>query len=847
MTRLGISAFAVCAVLASPAWAEPLRSYDIAAQDLAPALEAFAATSGREVVANSDILVGKRSSAVRGSLSAEAAVERLLVQTGLRWRVVDGAFVIRPAGAAPFPETETVGDPGIVVTGTRIRGAAIASPKVTVDLETVRDQGLATTTEAAQSIPQNFGGGQNPGVGFAVPAASGVNVGGGTSLNLRGLGSDATLTLLNGHRLAYSASRQSIDLSAIPVGIVERIEVVADGASAIYGSDAVAGVANIILRRDMQGLVTTARLGGSTDGGNDQQTYSASAGLRWGGGGGIVAYEYGSNTPVVGRQRDYTATVARGLDLLPETRRHNAALSVHQDLGWLTASLDALYNNRRSLQIYAANATGNRALLRVELPSRTESFLIAPTLRAELGGGWRAELTGGYGEDKVRYQSNVFSGGVQTSALVGCYCNDLKTVELSGDGPLFELPAGPVRLAAGVGHRDVGFVSFRGVGSPQNIAERQSSAYAFGEASVPLLARRDGAVAVRATGALRYERYADIVDVVTPKLGLVVSPIPDFDLKASWGKSFRAPTFLQRYSALVAVLQPAASFGGSGLPAGSAVLGLTGGREDLKPERARSWSVTADIHPRALDGARLELSYFDIRYTDRIVAPVVFSRQALTNPIYADQVTRSPSAALLTQVLANAAQFFNVTGATYDPAKVVAIVDNTNVNAASQHIHGIDGALTISRAVGDGPARITATLNASYLESSQKLTSVQPVTQLAGLVFNPPHFRARGVLGWSEGPFALTGAVNRIGGVTDPRFATPIKVRGMTTYDLTARIRSTQTSGLLAGIELVLTGQNLFNQTPGRIAQTVTYDHPYDSANYSPVGRFVSVSLSKKW
>ena len=847
MAKFGPGIAAIGIVWAAPVLAAPAQNYDIPAQDLAVALETFAASSGREVVAPSGVIAGKRGNAVRGSFSADEALARLIAGSGLRYAIVDGAFVIRSSDAARAPDAADDEAGGIVVTGTRIRGAAIASPKVTVELDVVRDQGLASTTEAAQSIPQNFGGGQNPGVGFAVPAASGVNVGGGTSLNLRGLGSDATLTLLNSRRLAYSASRQSIDLSAIPAGIVERIEVVADGASAIYGSDAVAGVANIILRRDMQGLVTTARLGGSTDGGNDQQTYSATAGLRWDGGGGIVAYEYGSNGPIVGRQRDYTARVARGLDLLPETSRHNAALSVHQDFGWLSASVDALYNNRRSLQLYAPNASGNRALSRVELPSRTESFLIAPALRAELGGGWRAELSGGYGEDKVRYQSNVFSGTTQTSALDGCYCNDLKSVELSGDGPLFELPAGPLRLALGVGYRDVGFISFRGVGSPQNIAERQRSAYSFGEASLPLLARSDGAPALRATGALRYERYADIQGVVTPKVGLVASPSPDFDLKASWGKSFRAPTFLQRYSAVIAVLQPAASFGGTGLPVGSTVLGLTGGREDLKPERARTWSVTADLHPRFIDGARLELSYFDIRYTNRIVSPVVFGRQALTNPIYADQVTRTPSAALLAQVLANAAQFFNIVGVPYDPAKVAAIVDNTNVNAASQHIHGIDGAFSYARDVGSGAGRISVTLNASYLDSSQKLTSAQPVTQLAGQVFNPPHFRARGVLGWNDGPFALTGAVTRIGGVVDPRFATPVKVRGMSTFDLTARIRSSETTGLLAGIELVLSGQNLFNEKPGRIAQTLSYDHPYDSANYSPVGRFVAVSLRKSW
>ena len=137
----------------------------------------------------------------------------------------------------------------IVVTGSRLRGAAIASPVVRIGQEDIRDSGQAGLGDVVRRIPQSFGGGQNPGIGMNVPDASGVDVGGGSSINLRGLGSDATLTLLNGRRLAYTAVRQSVDVSGIPVSAVDRIEVVPDGASAIYGSDAVAGVANIILRR----------------------------------------------------------------------------------------------------------------------------------------------------------------------------------------------------------------------------------------------------------------------------------------------------------------------------------------------------------------------------------------------------------------------------------------------------------------------------------------------------------------------------------------------------------------------------------------------------------------------
>ena len=846
MARIGYGLAAGWLVCATPVLAAQSHSYSIAAQDLGSALEAFAAASGREVLAASDLIAGKRSSEVRGVLTPEEAIARLLAGTGLRYGVVDGAFIVR-AAVEPLSSAPEV-NPAIVVTGTRIRGTAIASPRIVLRSDGLKEQGLATLTDAARTIPQNFGGGQNPTVGINVPAASGVNVGSGSSLNLRGLGSDATLTLLNGRRLSYSGSRQSVDLSSIPTGIVERIEIVADGASAIYGSDAVAGVANIILRRDAEGLVTTGLIGGSTDGGNDQRIFGATAGARWDGGGGILSYEYGSNAPIVGSQRSYTATsAARGLDLLPEIERHNAAASAHHRMGPVTVSLDALYNNRRSLTQYAANPTGDRGGLRMQVSTRNESFLFAPNLEMELGGGWRAALSASYAKDTGRYSSYVFNGDTLVSPFDGCYCNTFWSVEASADGPLVELPAGTARLALGGGARDVGFVSLRGQNSPQNIDEHQRSTYAFSEANVPLLARRDGAALVQASAALRFERYPDLADVATPKLGLVVSPTSDFDLKASWGRSFRAPTMLQRYESTLGILVGAASVGGTGLPAGSTALLLSGGRPELKPERARSWSVTADLHPRALDGARLELSYFNIRYTDRIVTPIVFTSQALSNPIYAQQVAFSPTAGMVTDAVAGARQFFNISGAAYDPARVVAIIDNASVNAAIQRIQGVDAALTFERTLKGTGGRVHGTLYGSYIESHQRLTAAQPEFPLAGRLFNPPHVRARAVAGWSGALLSLTGAVTYTGGVTDTRRAEADPVGGMTTADLTARLRSGEAAGLAKGLDIILTVQNLFNAKPDRIVTTQVYDNPYDSTNYSPVGRYIAVSVSKSW
>jgi iron complex outermembrane receptor protein len=847
------AAAAILLIVSSPAQAlaQPAQQYQISEQALGDALKAFAAASGREVVAPSATIVGKRSGAARGTLSPEQAIGQLLAGTGLRAEIVEGAFVIRPLSDAAPVVGEATGEEGeIVVTGTRIRGAPIASPVIKLSDERIRNEGNGTLAEAVRTIPQNFGGGQNPGVGNNVPQAKGVNVGGATSINLRGLGSDATLTLLNGHRLSYSASRQAIDVSSIPLGAVDRIEVVPDGASALYGSDAVAGVANIILKRDFDAIETSARLGTSTDGGGFEQRYGVVAGTRWSSGGFVAAYEYGRTTDIEGRQRSY-AEDRPSLTLFPSLRNHSATFSGHQELASnLQFEIDALFNDRASRSSFASNAAGNIDLSGTVFAYKSRSFVIAPTLRLTPTAGWRLFLTGSYGEDRTDFDVTNIFGGTVFRAFGNCYCNSARSIELGGDGTLFDLPAGPVKLAAGLGHRSHRLRRFNGAGADTNVTAVQDSYFTYGELSVPLVSERQNIRFVNSlslSGALRYERYPGIGEVVTPKIGLIFAPTPDVDLKGSWGKSFRAPTLQQQYGARLAILIPPAFLGGSSFPAGSTALVIDGGNPDLKPERATSWSATLGVHPRSLPGARLELSYFNTRYRDRVVSPIAFLSQALSNPLYLDRLTLNPSAALLDQIIAGAVSFTNATGAPYDPAGVAVFIDNGNVNAASQRIRGADLLFTYDRQLGAGGGNLGLSLNATYLDSEQQLGAGQAVLPLAGILFNPPHVRARGGLSWNRGPVTATGNITYIGGVDDTRRAATVSVGSMTTVDLTLRYQSEAASGPLHGITSSLTVQNLFNVKPDLIATTLFSDAPYDSTNYSPLGRFVAVAVSKRW
>lgn len=270
------------------------QPFDISAQDLATALRLFAVASGREVIASTAAVRGKRSGAVKGVLSSEQAIGLLLAGTSLRFETVDGAFVIRPTITADDSASGVTGGADIVVTGTRIRGAApVGTSVITLDRSDIERSGYSTTQALVQSIPQNFGGGPNEAnVGFTNRGNASANIAYGSSANLRGLGTSSTLVLINGSRPALGGIFGAFaDLSLIPSSAVERIELLPDGASALYGSDAVAGVVNVILRNRFEGAETLLRYG-SADGDFDEVQAGQIVGKEWRTGHLTIAYEF---------------------------------------------------------------------------------------------------------------------------------------------------------------------------------------------------------------------------------------------------------------------------------------------------------------------------------------------------------------------------------------------------------------------------------------------------------------------------------------------------------------------------------------------------------------------------
>jgi iron complex outermembrane receptor protein len=182
-------------------------------------------------------------------------------------------------GPAPRPEADnTLGT--VVVTGSYLRrtDAETPSPVTVIGEDEIRKSGLTSISDVIRQSSADNGG-------SLTQAFSGAMAGGASGISLRGLSVDATLVLVDGHRmapypLADDGQRSFVDISSLPMGIVDRVEILKDGASALYGSDAIAGVVNVILKKQFVGLEIDGSAGASYKGDGITQRYSA----LWGSG-----------------------------------------------------------------------------------------------------------------------------------------------------------------------------------------------------------------------------------------------------------------------------------------------------------------------------------------------------------------------------------------------------------------------------------------------------------------------------------------------------------------------------------------------------------------------------------
>ena len=295
--------------------------YTIEAPRLASALIQLSQQSGLSIVFSDHVVRSLPAPEVVGTLTTSAALNALLAGTGLNWEAVDDRVIAvfsRTCAASRSPclsprqmvSRYPVFVPGIEETyvyGTRVTGSRIRRSGYTggapVDILSSPDielSGAQTIGELLKFVPAVSGN--------AISTAI-ANGGDGTAtVTLRGLPASNTLVLINGRRVANDGlAGDSVDLNSIPPAAVERIEILKDGASAIYGSDAIAGVVNVIMKQDFHGFLAETYYGQAERGDLETTTHTLQYGTGLPEGSFFISASFYNQEPVYSRDRKVSA------------------------------------------------------------------------------------------------------------------------------------------------------------------------------------------------------------------------------------------------------------------------------------------------------------------------------------------------------------------------------------------------------------------------------------------------------------------------------------------------------------------------------------------------------------
>ena len=886
----GVKQFMTVAILScvtTTGWAEepeadPRIDFNIPQQRADLALTEFAEQADLTLAVPRDVLLGKEANALIGSYTLQEGIDVLLAGTGLipefsnqivlsiktdsesvgegktmkSAKKATGLATLLAsvfAGGVSAEELGTTNGDGeefpeeleeIIVTGTNIRGIEnSSSPVLTFDRGDIDASGFSTTQQFIDSLPQNFGSGPSEdSSGLISNRDANLNPGAGAGINLRGLGADSTLVLLNGRRLAPGGFGSFTDISLIPLSAIERIEVLTDGASAIYGSDAVGGVVNFVLRDDVDGAQTSFRYGTATKGDRDEFQATQTIGFDWESGNLLLNYEYFDQDELNSDDRDFASFV--DTFLLPKTERHGLLISGSQEIG-------------NSLEAFATLSLSDRDALRVlDVPTRmdrwrsesnTQQLFAAGGLAVGLSETWRAELVGAFGVTETN--NDILSLTDQSVVADTTINTETWSLDLKADGVLFDLPGGAVRSAIGGQYREETFKPDTLTGEEDG---KRDVAAVFGEVLIPIVGEtnsRPGFNRLELNAAVRYEDYSDFGSTTNPKVGAVWSPIDGLNLRGSYGTSFRAPLLFELdtsfFTLILADFPDPASMSGTTL----ALLGIGLGPEpNLGPEKATTWTAGFDFAPDSIPGFNLEFTYFDVDFDNRIIDRVVFF-DAFTDPQNASIIVAPVPADIAAVPTTRPDAFVNFTAS--DPADAVAFVDSRRQNAASTQVSGVDVNLSYNRETDLGD--FTVGLNASYLTKFiEQITSSADAFELVDTIFNPVDLSMRGSLAWSRDGLTVGGFINYTDGYEDDQTDPSGKVESWTTFDLTVRYNTGErySSPWLDNTMFAINVINLFDRDPpfvNDLAFQNTDGLGFDTTNANPLGCFIAFEITKNW
>ncbi len=857
-------------------------------------------------------------------------------------------------------------DKEIIVTGTLIRGIAPGgSQTIGVDQEKIASVGAVSTTDLIASVPQagNF---------LAYAALRGTN---GSQLminrpSLRYLGnssssSASTLLLIDGHRMAGMAIEQSTsDLDAIAPSAIERVDIVTDGGSSTYGSDAVGGVMNFITRRSFEGVQVKAS-GGLAD---NYSQYNASilAGHTLGNVSAYVAYDYSHHDGLLGLDRGFSqnrdwvnnlpndtacapgnvrATVAgvttlyalpgltpglgnrcdtsEFISYYPKETKQNLMGSLLIDSGGpLTISVKAYYVNRKTyssggqLLANAGVAVPNTSPFFIPLPgspttetfffslsplygnytrtnSTMESFGITPSVKWDIGSGWQMNAMFNYGVGKATYIRDVLTAApINAAAAAGIFdpvnlANPINTATLAKaldffnygkaqhdlvnaravfDGPLFELPAGSVRVAVGFeylqekfrGNSTIsGSTSAQIAALPDRLAQRDIKSV-FGELNIPVLGESNGIHDLSITASGRYDHYSDFGNTFNPKIGVNFAPLEWLKIRGNWGKAFQAPgvSLISQVGSsnwnIVNLAQ--LNVANPLLPKGTrtSVLAFAGAQNPLSPQKAKTWSAGFDINPPALEGFSAGLTYYSIEFRGVIGRPPITS----PNTFYIDfpdyNVTFDKGDAALKAYFDKlSAQGSTNTATTLaslpggDMSTVYGVVDARQQNLAVIKTTGLDFYVHMRKETGFGD--VYADVSGNYILTFNQQASANGTVRSA-LLLDTTRLRFGTTLGADIGNLRAQIAWNHSGGYPTTPTAANLQqssVKSFNIFNLFFQYKVPGESTIAKDLVFTLNIDNLLDQDPPLLqGNTGT---TFGNTNGFTLGRLVRFGVSKKF
>jgi iron complex outermembrane receptor protein len=840
---------------------------------------AVARQADREIYFSADLTRPYRAPALHGRLSVEAALSQLLSGTGLRYRMTaNGAIVIEraPGGADAGSAAAENESAEIIVTGTNIRGVIPESSPLTVLTRRELDARGATTAEqAVNTFTQNF----NSVNANATSAdrASFFNEFGVNGVDLRGLGPGTTLVLLDGRRLSGSSNGRAVDVSQIPLAAVARIELLTDSASSVYGSDAVGGVVNFILLDRFDGLEARAGYGVTSDGGLHEYRGSLTGGLNWSTGNAVASASYLNRSALTTDERSFSRGVGGLYTLSNPQERTGLFLSARQAAGNnLTFTADGLYNRRTgTFNLFRDLGLVGGKVYRANTSFEQESA----SWFGALGATWRIsdaltfDLTGSYSRIREGLlaldTSTLTAPATQTSRTL----SQTRDITARASGRLFPLPGGDLAYSIGAGGTDEEFESNVRFERPPTLRitaleRKRTTRYVFGELNIPLIGRGNGIAGVNRLEfnlSARYSDYSDFGGNFSPKIGVLWSITPGFNLRGSYGRTFRAPYLADIGRIGTYQVLNVRGFGlASPDPAGDPI-GLyidDGVDPDLGPETSNLLALGLDIRPPSVPRLAFSFTYVSIDYSNRIArgdagrGTGYYYRPALYRDLYNFSPTREDIASIVNSAtlgLGNNVTGFDLTNIDALAANVGYILDNRLRNIAESRQQAVD--VTASYGFVRGRIDYAIGANATYiLQSEARTTPSAPLLSRVNSLGRPVDFRANAYAGLSTGGFTARLTGNYIDSYANPFTPSSPHIDAWLTFDLTASYDFGGRPGPLSGFAVYLTVQNLFNTNPPYVADLGTgvtdgLSEPigYDPSNANPLGRYVSIELRKRF